>query len=179
MSSHDNDIDFLNNLSEQIAEQDDTPVDISDMPDWVSKDNYSYAGYVAIHELAIEKRSFIARGKFTRRTRKNEYTMTQREVAQRAGVKDHQTLFSGSYKAGMNKLFKSTNEELRNSFEEKKAEVTPKYTGSVTKTKKELLAGYKEAREEAVRNKSEMVDMVYARLLRDIPDNIKRKLRLK
>lgn len=184
MSTH-NDLDILrqlDELNENVAEQDYTDSVEQELPDWVNKSNASYAGFIAIQELIREKKAFINSGKLSARTGKSKYTMTQREVAKKAGLNSHQTIFQSSttsYRADITQLFNKANEKLVNLFKKKLHNITTKKTGNKYKTKQQLISDLQEVSKKAESCEIEMIDILYARLKKNIPVDIKRKLRLK
>lgn len=182
MSTHNIDSDLLELLSdiEELESNKETLNTINNLPKWVSKDNASFKGYVSLIELEVEKKAYINSHQFKRKKThaKKAYSISSREVARRADVAV-QTLFHNNvYSKDLTVLLSSINKALEKLFELKRCKKA-KHKGNKTKTVDDLVSSLHRAEEKAKKNEIELLELVYARTVKNIPPDIRERLRIR
>ncbi len=146
------------------------------IPPWVNKNNASYSAYTAINDIKQEKLRFVhGHSEESDYDKKANFLLSKVEVATRIG-KSPQSIFRGtSYSVDLRKYFNNVNKLLlaaKNKKTEKKAH------GLQHLTKEELKTKTKTAGEELTAIKQHNCEELYARLLSNMPLDVKRKLGL-
>jgi hypothetical protein len=163
--------DFLDN-NDLSLEQPKSKV----LPDWVSRDNSSYAVYQAILLLEVEKISFIKKHKLkSEYKKKSNFEIKKSEVARIVG-KNAQPLFnSNSYSEELLFFFDETNQNLVTT---KEARINAPKSGVGNMRKEDLVVEHKSLLQSHDKSKLQCVDDIYQKFLDNIPLDVKRKLKL-
>lgn len=147
-----------------------------ELPDWISKDNSSYAAYKAILSLEQEKKLFIKKHKLKSQYRAiYNYQISKSDVGRIVGKKPQPLFNSNSYSEKLSTFFDTTNESLEKL---KVARINSSQSGIGNMRKDDLVVEHKSLIKTHENCSSKLVDDVYQKLIDNMPLDVKRKLRI-
>ncbi|HBY88709.1 MAG TPA: hypothetical protein DEO86_22900 [Colwellia sp.] len=147
-----------------------------ELPDWVSKDNSSYAAYQAILSLEKEKKLFIKNHKLkSQYIAIYNYQINKSEVGRIVGKNPQPLFYSNLYSEGLRIFFDNTNKSLEKS---KVARINSSQSGIGNMRKDDLVLEHKALIKTHENSSSKLVDDVYQKLIDNMPLDVKRKLRI-
>lgn len=146
------------------------------LPPWIDKNNASYSAYKAIDEIKQAKLRFIhGHSKESDYVKKSNFLMSKAEVATRIGKTPQSIFHASAYSPHLSAYLNEVNEML---VAAKNKKIEKKAHGLQHLTKEELKTKTKTAAEELNAIKQHNCEELYARLLSNMPLDIKRKLGL-
>ncbi|MDP5134772.1 hypothetical protein ORJ04_02290 [Rheinheimera baltica] len=146
------------------------------LPLWVDKNNASYSAYNAINEIKQAKFRFIhGHSKERDYNKKSNFLVSKAEVATRIGKTPQSIFHASAYSAHLSTYFDEVNETL---LAAKNKKIEKKAHGLQHLTKEELKTKTKTAVEELTAIKQYNCEELYARLLGNMPLDVKRKFGL-
>lgn len=146
------------------------------LPSWVDKSNASFPAYKMIHTLKQEKFRFIqGHGKKTDYNKKSNYEINKAEVAKKIDKTAQSIFHASSYSSELRRCLDDVNEKLAKAKDKK---LERKAHGLQHLSKEELKSKTRSSTEELKLIKQSNCEKLYARLLSNMPLDVKRKLGL-
>jgi hypothetical protein len=148
-------------------------------PNWVSENNLSLKAYNEIENLKKIRMRYIAMSKSkSDLNKKSSYQISKVEVARALGVKP-QPLFHSDTTTYSEKLLIFINDVNLDLLEKKEFKLNRSKNGINSRTKEDLVSGFKEQKKTLREQKESMIDELYRKFKAELSFDVKAKLKIK